>query len=72
MYVLGFDIGGTKCAVITAEYDGENIKLLKKMSCSTDLSVAPQEMIEKLNFSKITQDAPIDLKALRGHLVKEK
>ena len=48
MYVLGFDIGGTKCAVITAEYDGENIKLLKKMSCSTDLSVAPQEMIEKL------------------------
>ena len=31
MYVLGFDIGGTKCAVITAEWDGENITLFKKI-----------------------------------------
>ena len=27
MYVLGFDIGGTKCAVITAEWSGEEIKI---------------------------------------------
>lgn len=32
MLILGFDIGGTKSAVITAEYDDTNgnIKLLKK------------------------------------------
>lgn len=36
MYILGFDIGGTKCAVITAEWDGQEIKLLKKDKCATD------------------------------------
>ena len=48
MYILGFDIGGTKCAVISAGWDGENISLLKKEKCETDLSVAPETMIEKL------------------------
>ena len=48
MYLLGFDIGGTKCAVITAEWDGENISVLKKSSCPTDLNLPPEQMIEKL------------------------
>ena len=48
MYILGFDIGGTKCAVNTASWDGENITLLKKDRCPTDLSVTPEEMIERL------------------------
>ena len=48
MYVLGFDIGGTKCAVITAEWDGENITLFKKEKCATDLNVEPTKMIDKL------------------------
>ncbi len=48
MYILGFDIGGTKCAVITAFWNGENIKLLKKKKCATDLSVAPEMMIDRL------------------------
>ena len=48
MYVLGFDIGGTKCAVITAEVSGGDIRLLKKEKCPTDLSVPPKKMIEKL------------------------
>ena len=48
MKILGFDIGGTKCAVITAEWDGNNITLLKKDKCATDLSVTPAEMIDKL------------------------
>ena len=48
MYLLGFDIGGTKCAVNTAEWDGENITLLKKERISTDLSVTPEEMIARL------------------------
>ena len=48
MYILGFDIGGTKCAVITAEVNGEEIHLLKKEKCPTDLSISAYEMIEKL------------------------
>lgn len=48
MYILGFDIGGTKCAVITARWDGSNITILKKEKCSPDFSVPPKEMIQKL------------------------
>ena len=48
MYILGFDIGGTKCAVVTAEWNGEDITLLKKESCPTDLSISPEEMIDRL------------------------
>lgn len=48
MYILGFDIGGTKCAVMTAKWGGNNIELIKKEKCSTDLTVKPQKMIEKL------------------------
>ncbi len=48
MYILGFDIGGTKCAVITAHWDGTNIQLLKKEKCPTDLTIAPEQMIDRL------------------------
>lgn len=48
MYILGFDIGGTKCAVMTAEWDGNEITLLKKEKCATDLAVAPEVMIDRL------------------------
>lgn len=48
MYLLGFDIGGTKCAVITARWDGQQVTLLKKDRCATDHSLGPQGMIQKL------------------------
>lgn len=48
MYILGFDIGGTKCAVITARWEEGKIKLLDRESCPTDLHIAPVQMIEKL------------------------
>lgn len=48
MLILGFDIGGTKCAVITAEYNDGDIRLLKKEKIPTDLSIKPEEMIDKL------------------------
>ena len=31
MYILGFDIGGTKCAVVTAKVEDENITLGDKL-----------------------------------------
>lgn len=48
MYILGFDIGGTKCAVTTAEWDGCKIVLLNKTSCPTDLTISPESMIDQL------------------------
>ena len=48
MFILGFDIGGTKCAVMTAEYENGDIKLLKKEKCPTDRSITPTEMIDRL------------------------
>jgi glucokinase len=48
MYLLGFDIGGTKCAVITANWENGEITLLKKDKCDTDKSISPEKMIEKL------------------------
>lgn len=48
MFILGFDIGGTKCAVMTAEYENGDIKLLKKEKCPTDRSITPVEMIDRL------------------------
>ncbi|MBR6902390.1 MAG: ROK family protein [Clostridia bacterium] len=46
--VLGFDIGGTKCAVVTADWDNGNITLLKKHKCATDRNLTPTQMIDKL------------------------
>ena len=46
--LLGFDIGGTKCAVITAEWTDGKITILKKERTPTDLSVAPEEMLNRL------------------------
>ncbi len=48
MNVLGFDIGGTKCAVVSAKYESGDITLLDKKVIPTDLSVSPYEMIERM------------------------
>lgn len=46
--ILGFDIGGTKCAVNLAVWDGIELRLLDKARCETDTSIPPLEMVEKL------------------------
>ena len=48
MYLLGFDIGGTKCAVTTANWEEGNVTLLKKEKCPTDKSISPVQMIDRL------------------------
>jgi len=48
MYLLGFDIGGTKSAVVTAEWDGKNITVIKKQKTPTDKNISPEEMIDKM------------------------
>ncbi len=46
--ILGFDIGGTKCAVITAALEDGNIKMIDKKAIPTELSIAPEAMIGQL------------------------
>ena len=48
MYILGFDIGGTKCAAVTAEYNGKDIRLLKKDVCATDRGISAYEMLDRI------------------------
>lgn len=48
MYILGFDIGGTKCAALVAEWDGENVRVLDKVRLKTDTSIPASEMIHRL------------------------
>lgn len=46
--LLGFDIGGTKCAVITGGFENGEIHIYDKQKIPTDLTVAPEIMIERL------------------------
>ena len=46
--IVGFDIGGTKCAVITAEMEDGNIKLGERRAIPTDRSISPEAMIARL------------------------
>lgn len=48
MYLLGFDIGGTKCAVVTADWDGKRVDVLRKEAIPTDLTVSPEKMLKRL------------------------
>lgn len=48
MKLLGLDIGGTKCAAVTANWDGERLQILKKEKGPTDHSVSPETMLERL------------------------
>ena len=48
MNVLGFDIGGTKSAVLTAMQDKDGMRFLKKDVCPTDCTVSPDVMIGRL------------------------
>lgn len=46
--VLGFDIGGTKCAVNLGVWDGSVLHLLDKACSATDTAIAPLNMVERL------------------------
>lgn len=46
--ILGFDIGGTKCAVITALQNNDEFSICQKQTIPTNLSIAPEEIIEQL------------------------
>ena len=48
MFLLGFDIGGTKCAVMTADYENGQITLLDKKKIDTNTSLSPYEIIDRL------------------------
>ena len=47
MYI-GFDIGGTKCAVCVGREIEGGIEILDKKVIPTDLTISPYEMIDKM------------------------
>lgn len=46
--MIGFDIGGTKCAVCIGKEAGGRLEILGKKSIPTDHSVSPYEMIDRM------------------------
>ena len=72
--MLGFDIGGTKCAVSVGKTVGDGLQILDKRVMPTDRSVSPYEMLARLcaaaremtdDFSRIgvSCGGPLDAKA---------
>jgi len=48
MKLLGLDIGGTKCAAVTALWDGEEITIQERISLPTDHTIPGEEMAARL------------------------
>lgn len=48
MKYIGFDIGGTKCAVCIGKENGDSIDIICRQSIPTDHSIGPYDMIEKM------------------------
>ena len=46
--MIGFDIGGTKCAVCVGEEKDGKLQILDKRSIPTDHNVSPYEMINRM------------------------
>lgn len=64
--LLGFDIGGTKCAVLIGEQSGDKIRIVLKEAMPTDLPV--YEMIEKLftTAEQMLEQHAISIESLQG------
>lgn len=48
MYILGLDIGGTKCAAVTAEVFGDKIEILKRAEIKTDTKISADALLDVL------------------------
>jgi glucokinase len=48
MKLLGFDIGGTKCAAITADWENEALLITGRVECPTDHTVSGVDMVDRL------------------------
>ncbi len=61
-HVIGIDIGGTKCAVISAAADSEHIEVLKKEKFKTEITEEPEKIIETFCeiIDRFSADQPID------------
>lgn len=46
--MIGFDIGGTKCAVTLGEKNGDELLIKEKVFLATEKDISPYDMIEKL------------------------
>ena len=47
-YLLGIDIGGTKCAVISARWNGDIMEIIGRREIATDTAISASVMLERL------------------------
>ena len=48
MYILGIDIGGTKCATVVGEWNGKDITVINKAVLKTDHGISAENMLEAI------------------------
>ena len=48
MKLLGFDIGGTKCAAVTAKWENDTLTVLERIECPTDHTRSGERMVNDL------------------------
>ena len=58
--MIGFDIGGTKCAVCVGEEIDGILKILDKRIIPTDHTISPYEMIERMRALAMEMTEQID------------
>lgn len=59
--MIGFDIGGTKCAVCIGKENENGILILDKKVLSTDFTVSPYEMIDRMYSAAKSMTDKIDV-----------
>ena len=60
--MIGFDIGGTKCAVTVGEECDGQVRILQKKVLPTDLSIPPEEML--LRMCRAAEEMSEDVSAV--------
>jgi glucokinase len=47
-FLIGIDIGGTKCAIVLGDYSGNEISIINKISFPTEAEMGPGYTVEKI------------------------
>lgn len=59
--MIGFDIGGTKCAVCIGKETGNGIEIIDKKVIPTDLTISPYDMIDRMCYEAKSMTDSIEI-----------
>lgn len=67
-YAIGFDIGGTKCAVILGRIVGGAVQVVSKRRFATSEAASPEDCLERMcrEARELTAEAGIGMEAVSG------